>query len=145
MNEAEFRILDHTSDIGIEAYGSTTAECFENAARGMFHLIAPELKARPLIRRNIEVDADGLEGLLVAWLSELLYLFDTEALFPGEYEIADITGEKLSAVVAGEVIDRTARCQREIKAVTYHLLEVSRVSSGQNGNCRWMARVVFDI
>ena len=34
-----FRILEHTADVGFEAFGSTPAEVFANAARALMNLI----------------------------------------------------------------------------------------------------------
>ena len=141
-----FRVMDHMSDIGIEAFGVSLEECFENAARGMFQLIAPNVTALDIIRREVEVEAPDIEGLLVAWLSELIYLFDSEGLLPGKYEVIRVLGKHLSAIIWGETIANVpAVCQMEIKAVTYHLLQVTHISPAKDGGYAWKARVIFDV
>ena len=74
----EFEILEHTADIGIAAYGKTRKEVFINAAKGMFEIIAEETKdLKENFYDKIEMEADNLEGLLFAWLNELLYISET--------------------------------------------------------------------
>ncbi len=35
----KYKIIDHLSDIGIEFYGDTPEELFENAGKGMFSML----------------------------------------------------------------------------------------------------------
>ena len=35
----KFKLIEHTADIGLTAYGKTLAEAFANAAYGMFSII----------------------------------------------------------------------------------------------------------
>ncbi|HHV61155.1 MAG TPA: archease [Firmicutes bacterium] len=141
-----FQILDHTADIGLRVYGSSLVETFENAARGMFHIMAPTASVFPKEVKEIVLHADTREELLVAWLSELLYLFDGEAFMPCSIEITQLEenshGLVLRARVSGEPVDqRRHNLETEIKAVTYHRLEL--VLDEQNNN--WMAQIVFDV
>ena len=62
---SRFRILEHTADIGFEAFGTTLPEVFENAALALAHLIAEAatVEAREEIR--IEVKGTDMPDLLV--------------------------------------------------------------------------------
>ena len=139
----EFEILEHTADIGIAAYGKTKREVFINAAKGMFEIIAGENKT---LKENfcdkIKLEADNLEGLLFAWLSELLYLSETKLVVLNKFEIKDLSNNKIEAEVGGAKINPpSVKIEKEIKAVTYHRLEI--IKDEKNG--LWRAQVIFDI
>ena len=73
-------IIDHTADIGISVSGRTYKELFESAAAGLFGVIADSQNIQPKISLPINISAGDMESLLVRWLNELLYLWDTEHL-----------------------------------------------------------------
>ena len=139
----EFEILEHTADIGIAAYGKTKREVFINAAKGMFEIIAGENKT---LKENfcdkIKLEADNLEGLLFAWLNELLYISETKLVILNKFEIKDLSNNKIEAEVGGAKINPpSVKIEKEIKAVTYHRLEI--IKDEKNG--LWRAQVIFDI
>jgi len=76
--EQGFEILEHTADIGIVARGKNLAEVFAQAAKGMFSLITDLNTVEERVERRVKVEAPDIESLLVAWLNELVYLFDTK-------------------------------------------------------------------
>jgi SHS2 domain-containing protein len=63
MNK-RFEVIDHTADKGIRAYGHDLKELFENAAYGMFSLMADFDRFTPTLTCEIDVDAPDLESLL---------------------------------------------------------------------------------
>lgn len=134
-----FEVIEHTADVGIIAHGRTLAEVFANAARGMMSfLIAPEA-VRPAAARRVTVDADDQEGLLVAWLNELLVLLNGDGFVPGVFPIERLTDRRLEAEVLGEPVDpERHRFKLDVKAATYHQLEIRR-------NEHWHARIIFDV
>ena len=135
-----YRILDHTADVGLEAYGADLAELFSNAAGGMFAVIAAPDTIRASKELLVRVEAENLENLLVNWLSELLYLSATRGMLLGRFEISEIDPQHLVANVFGEPIDQSRHeLYTEIKAVTYHELKVEKQDQG------WIARVLFDV
>ena len=82
-----FRILEHTADVGFEAFGTTRQEVFVSAARALIYLIV-ELETIDLRAAvSIQVAGTGPESVLVNWLSELLYLHDAEGWLFREFEI----------------------------------------------------------
>lgn len=136
-----YEIVEHTADIGIRATGRTQEELFIEMARGMFSLIvAPEaVQARWTLR--LRACGDQPEGLLVAWLRELLYRFDAEGFLGKEFRICRLKPPEIEAEVSGETLDRRRHpFEREIKAVTYCDLSVARSPEGI-----WSAQVIFDI
>jgi SHS2 domain-containing protein len=139
----EFEILEHTADIGIIAYGKTKREVFINAAKGMFEIISGDTKnLKENFYDKIELEADNLEGLLFAWLNELLYIGETKLVILNKFEIKDLSNNKIEAEVRGMKINRlVCKIEREIKAVTYHRLEIKK--DEESG--LWRAQVIFDI
>jgi SHS2 domain-containing protein len=134
-----FEVINHTADVGIIAYGSSINEAFANAARAMFNLITEIDDVDEILLCNVEVNAEDEEGLLVAWLNELIYIFETENMLFKTFDITEIDNTCLKAVACGERID-TARHQFKtaVKAATYHMLKV------EQGN-GWRVQVLFDI
>jgi len=135
-----FRILEHTADIGFEAFGTSREEVFSNAARALFHIIVDLNTAQPREAVPLQVEGADLPDLLVNWLSELLYLQDTEGWLFRDFEIHSLRDQSLAAVARGEKLD-PARHQLKllVKAITYHQLSLERTSAG------WRARVYVDI
>ena len=139
----EFEILEHTADIGIAAYGKTKREVFINAARGMFEIIAGETKnLKENFCDKMKLEADNLEGLLFAWLNELLYISETKLVILNKFEIRDLSNNKITAEVKGTKINRLeCKIKKEIKAVTYYRLEIKK----DEKSGLWRAQVIFDI
>lgn len=135
-----FRILEHTADIGFEAFGATREEVFANAARALFHIIVELDSIEP--RETVSLNVDGADppSLLVNWLSELLYLQDTEGWLFREFTINSLSEKSLTAAARGEKAD-PARHQLKllVKAITYHQLQLEPTANG------WRAQVYVDI
>ncbi len=119
-----YELVEHTADVGIKAYGKTLSEAFEHAAQGMFDIITDESTIESVGQYNIELEAPDLEQLLVDWLSKLLFLNGAEDLVFGKFQVT-LKGNQLTASVFGEKYDiKKHRMGVEIKAVTYHMLQV---------------------
>ena len=135
-----FEIVDHTADIGIRAFGRTEAEVFQNAATGMFSLIADLENVVETSDFLIEVEAEDRETLLVAWLNELLYLYDSNDMLLKRFELAELGETSLKGRAFGEPMDsKRHRLKTDIKAATYHMLRLTEESG------RWQAEVIFDV
>jgi SHS2 domain-containing protein len=135
-----FRLLEHTADMGIEAEGDSLAALFRQTALGLRRIITAcgDIRSRQEIL--VEVEAQDREELLVNWLTELLFLLEVRQLLAAEVIIESIGDCRLRARVRGEVLDAERHfLEREIKAVTYHQIEVKRIAGG------WRARVFIDL
>lgn len=135
-----YELIDHTADVGIKAHGKTLSEAFENAAKGMFDIITDSSEIESIGQYDIELEASDLEQLLVDWLSELLFLNSAKNLVFGFFKIdLDEKNKKLTAKVFGEKFDLSKhKIGAEIKAVTYHMLEVKKKKP-------FHVQVLFDI
>lgn len=135
-----FRILEHTADVGFEAFGSTLPEVFENSARALFHLIVEPESVVPSLEVRIEVQGAGLPDLLVNWLSEILYQHDAEGWLFRDFRVESLDDHAVLGIALGEKID-PARHQTilMVKAITYHQLSLQQTAGG------WRAQVYVDI
>jgi len=137
MMEKKYETIDHTADIAIKAFGNSLSECFENAAYAMFDIMSDASSISPLKEFEVKLEAPDMEQLLVDWLSELLYLSEVEETLFCEFEVK-INGNRLEGKAKGEKMNLTRHgFNTEIKAVTYHMLEIDKVNN--------TVQVLFDI
>jgi SHS2 domain-containing protein len=135
-----FKILDHTADIGLIVYGEDLKALFENAGEAFFHLVTDLRKVRSRTERRIEIQGEILERLMVDWLTELLYLHDVENLLFKKFKVESIGKAGLKAMVKGEPFQEGVHViKTEVKAVTYHRIEVRKENGG------WRAQIIFDL
>ncbi len=135
---ARFRIIEHTADIGLVAYGQSLAAAYANAAYGMFSIIADLRSVRETETRRLEISEADPEILLFEWLNRLLYFFDVETLLLKRFEVSELDGNNLQATCYGERYDSSRhRLKTGVKSATFHLLKVDPEKN--------QVRVIFDI
>ena len=119
-----FEVIDHTADIGIIAYGADLKEAFANAAYALFSLMIDLEGVVDSLCHQLEVSAPDQEELLVAWLNELIYLFEVEKVLFNRFEISQFSETRLRANCYGEKIDlERHKIKMAVKAATYHMLK----------------------
>jgi len=135
--ERRFWEVEHTADWALHVHGRDLPELFTHAAQGMVALITDSEQLRnPDVSGEVVLSAADVETLLVDWLSELLYLWETEGVLYTAFEIIEATPTFLRAKMRGR---KGVRVKKEIKAVTYHGLQVRRKAEG------FEATIVFDV
>jgi len=128
----DYEVLSHTAETGIRAYGRDLNQSFSNAAKGMFYLIKPAQEIK------ISLQSSNTKELLVDWLNELLFRFETEGLVFSQFNVR-ISGASLKASVKGEEYSPEKHpIKTQIKATTYHNLEVE-------SNNQAYVQVYFDV
>lgn len=140
MPDKPYEFFEHTADTGVRVYGKTLTDLFINAAQGVVSLLVENSPIAVTETRPVALTASSAEGLLRAWLKELLFWFATDRFLPGDYHLDTVTPTELRGRVLGERFD-PARHQAgtEVKGVTYHQFMVKELASG------WEARVIFDV
>ena len=129
--------IEHTADVGIRAYGSTLNELFANTAEGMFSLIADLDSVKPVGEIEVRLAAEDISTLMLRWLSELLYIHETQRLLLAAFDV-QLDGTSLRGRARGEAIDKKRHeLKLLIKAVTRHQLTVDPRKG--------IAEVIFDI
>ncbi len=136
----QFETFEVSGDAGIRAFGSDPAGLFAAAGMGMYSLITDPAAVTGEIKIDITVAGEDLEGLLIAFLNELIFHFDAHGFIGHEITLHEVTEKSASATVSGCRFDPSRHEQRLlIKAATYHRLMV------RQRNSRWEAEIVFDI
>ncbi len=135
-----YRILEHTADVGIEAWGESAAEAFAAAAEAMYSLIARRRRVRERLEMEVAARGRDLEGLLVNWLLELLYITEVEDLVFRRFQVHELSDTALRASAFGEALDLERHpTGMVVKGVTRHRLEVGRFERG------YRVRAILDI
>ena len=135
------RWLEHDADILLEVEAPSAERLFALAAEALVEAMLDEGAAvAEREHRRVRLRADGREVLLVAWLNEIIYLVCDGVFLPASVRLTELTGSSLEAMLAGETPDGSRhRLAREVKAATYHDLEVSETDG------LWRGRVLFDV
>ena len=88
-----------------------------------------------ILTRKLEFRIGEPETLLIDFLSELIYLTESERIAFDQFNL-EISGDLLIAQLSGSRIESVAK---EIKAATYHNLEIRETRDGL------VANIVFDV
>jgi len=134
----KFEILEHKADLKIKVFGKSLEELFENAMIAMVENMRPEIdfSQKNTIQREINIKSFDLDSLLVDFLSEVLYLIQVNKEVYKKIKFLDFKNFNLKAILYGEKIKRLGL---DIKAVTYHNLEIKKTKNG------YYAIILFDI
>jgi len=135
-----FKVLDISGDVGLTAYGKDKNEVFSSAAIGMYNLITDLDTIKEIKTIRVSVENPSLDGLLVSWLNELIFHFDTYGFIGKTIHIEQLSGNAIRATITGEEFDRERHEGKLlIKAATYHKLRIEKT------NDMWEIDVIFDI
>lgn len=134
-----YEYFEHQADIGIRGIGKTLAEAFEQAALAMFEIMVETKEVTANEYQIVEVEGNDLNDLLIAWLSELLFLKDIEGKMFSRFEITSIEKNNLVANVYGESINPSHKLKLEVKAATWTQLVIEK------RNDIWIAQCLVDV
>ena len=136
----DYRIFDHTADLGVEVTGATLEELYAGAAFALFDLLTDLSSVRAGVAREIVVSGEDPADLLVNFLREILYAWNGDGFLMKSCLIREVKPQRLKALLRGEPFDPARhRIKQEVKAVTYHQASVEK-----KGDV-WVARVIFDV
>jgi len=135
-----FEFVDHTGDLGVRVFGESLPRLFELAAEALTFILTDPETIRIKESRRVLLEAKTDEELLVTWLNELVYLFDTAGLLFRIYDVLSIHDHRLEAVAQGEIyIENRHPIKTTVKAATYHQLKI------ENHQGVWTTQVIFDL
>ncbi len=140
-----FKILSHTADIALEVQAANLESLFTEASRGWKEMVFEDSETRPAETRSVRLSSPEAEDLLVQWLSELNYFLTVRQWVFHQCELVSLQRSgvmwELDAQVSGEALDPARHyIYFDIKAVTYHQLEIKETNGGG-----YQVRIVFDI
>jgi SHS2 domain-containing protein len=132
-----YRWVDHTAELELHVGAPTEEEVFVEAMRAVRELLVEHMDdpgGEPAAH-EVHLSAPDRPTLLAEWLSELVYLAETEGFLPQRIESLDLSQDSVAARMRGE----RSSPPNLIKAVTYHRLEMTPK------NDSWRATVVLDV
>ena len=135
-------IEDHTADTGIEVRSKHLANLFITAAIAFTEMTTDPstLEVANIDRITIECATDELDIMLREMLDHLLYQLEVNDRLPIRVVSIGFTGNVINLeCLWGHWIQGKSESKTEIKAVTYHMLEVRETKEG------WYGKVLFDI
>jgi SHS2 domain-containing protein len=132
-----YRWVDHTAELELHVGAPTEEEVLTEAMDALRELLAEHMDDRGGEPATHEVHATAPDRptLLAEWLSELVYLVETEGFVPERVDELTLSADSLEASVSG----RRASPPHLVKAVTYH-----RLALEERGGA-WHATVVLDV
>jgi SHS2 domain-containing protein len=134
--ESGYAEIEHTADWALEVWAPDFETLLLQATRGMYDLAGVELGAPESDEpERLRIDGADREDLLVAWLSEVVYLWS--ARHKGLQDLSLQCPDGL--VLARGFLAPIEEQHKEIKAVTYHGLDVRYTGRGLE------ATVTFDV
>ena len=145
LDSMSFRFVENvaTADCAVEIKAGTLPEIFVDAAKSLVACMIDPASVRSETEWTIQLSEDNLQALLYAWLSELVYIRDSENVIFSDFEVIALESgreHRIEAVAKGERIDHDRHdISVDVKAVTMHMFSVEK-----EGN-EWKAFVIFDL
>lgn len=131
--------LDISGDVGLRVRADSLEGLFEAAAAGMAGLITDMSDIDETEQKEIVLPAGLREDVLIAWLNELVFLFDAYGFIGRDFHVSIHEGQLKASVSGGTFDPAVNKKNLLIKAATYHNLSLKKINS------QWEATVVFDI
>lgn len=135
MEICGYREISHAADLALNVWADSPENLIVQAARGLYELAGVHFQEGDPLDYQFEVEAEDLEGLLVSFLNELLFLLE-EKQIGFHHFLLTINNHHLNALLIGS---KEKGEIREIKAATYHNLKILRLGD------RYEATIVFDV
>ncbi|MEK6901773.1 MAG: archease [Nanoarchaeota archaeon] len=135
-----YRVIPHTADIRLKVEGDTLRELFAAALDGMNEItkrnFCQNVKEFTL-KHSISLSSLDKTSLLIDFLSEVLYYINKDRAIFCKVEFKKLADTNLKASILGSQVDAF---DEDIKAVTYHEVEIKKNSKGN-----YETKIVFDV
>ncbi len=136
----KYETIDHTADLGIRVFGADAKDLFANAAFALFDPITDIDALKGVNEYKVHITGDDWPDTMVNWLRELLYLWTCKEMLVKATDIFYLTEHEVTARVNFDLFDPDRHeIKNEIKAVTYHQLQVESTPLG------WESKIIFDV
>lgn len=131
-----YTLIDHTADTGMRVSAPTVEGLFTEAALALCDIMGALTSTG---EETVAVQAEGVdrEDLLVRWLQEILYLVEVKGFRVAEAGLMELTDTDLRGELLGAYTG--ASLQVEVKAVTYHNLEIKCIDNA------YVAAIILDM
>lgn len=136
-----FEYLEHTADVKFRAWGHSPEEMLSNAASALFRTMVDPAAIQAKESWTVELEDADLEQLAYRWLSEIVFLFETESAVFSTFRVSLKKNGvwKLQGEIGGERIDLKRHAfENEVKAVTLHQFQIKK-------NEHWCLQAILDV
>ena len=135
-----YQSIPHTADISFKVWGKTREELFSNAARAVTDCLVEVFDGIPNQTIFVNLKAESYEELLVQWLTEVLYHFETQSLLGLGFSVISCDLDNFKATIHGVEWDSaTQPLKTQIKAVTFHEMKI------QEKEGQFEVQVILDV
>jgi len=139
-NQNKYRITKHQNELAVRITGNSQAELFVNSALALFDVMSDADKIEVKERLALEAEGADRDELIVNWLRELLYLYQSGGYLLKEFKITEVQDSLLKAEAGGEKVDPDRHeIKQEIAMVAEHKSRMQKT-----GN-QWIAQVIFEL
>ena len=138
--DARFELFDHTADVGIRVFAPSMAGLIAPAGEGLYTVIGELTPGGERSGLRLEHTGDEPAVLLRDYLAELLFLFEDERRIVVSTDVHVFDEGRLVVEAQLAAVDETVSSyEREVKAITYHALEIAKLRDG------FQATIIVDI
>ena len=139
-SKAGWEHFPHDADVGVQGWGATPAQAFEQAAYALTAIIT-HAEVKPQVAVEVRCEAPDLELLLVEWLNAIIYEMAIRKMLFGRFAVRRIEGARLEGALWGEPVDVERHAPAcEPKGATYTALRVAKNPDGA-----WSAASIVDV
>lgn len=135
-----FEELEHTADILMKITAPNLTELFSESGFALSKTLYGDYIEEPSVK-TFEIEADGneLSETIVNFLSELLFLTETEYLVPQKFEL-EANEKSVSGNVSGVEFERSKHSGGiGVKGISYSGLSLTKTDTG------FELKIIFDI
>ena len=145
----KYNTIDHTSDVGLEATGSTLQNVFENLLNGVISIMKGESSTSDHEELLFSFKADSYENILFDSIMEIIYQIEVKGNFPVEIKVISIDeqGNSAEGVLTKMTLkfkyiplDDVREIKSMIKAPTYHRIELKKEMDK-----KYFGRIILDV
>ncbi len=129
--EPSYELFDHTADMGIRVRAATLPDLLAPAGEALYDVIGDVKAGGDSEPVSINLIGEEPAELLRDYLAEVLTIFDRDARVVTSVDVATFTNDHLTATLQTAILDdRRSALHREVKAITYHELDVRSIPGG---------------
>jgi len=125
-----FEYLEHTADIAIRLRAPDLPGILKAATLALRDIFAGPARAGRGEAVGVSLEAEDGEALLIDYLNELIFLFDTRRFLPASLDVTRLVSNgltRLEGTVSGETFDPACHVLKtEVKAATFHAIRIRR-------------------
>jgi len=135
-----WRTFEHQADVGLEIDAPDGPSLFAEAGLAFFATICELEQVVERTAYELAGEASSIEELLVGWLNDLVFLFETQGAVCRRIGFPDWSRTGYRAELYGEPAGPARHGLHPlVKAATYHGLAIEEREG------RWQARVILDV